>query len=79
MTAPALAARYFGIACVLGVELGMIYGFLRPLRPRFTVLADTVFVLAAFRMWLVLGLVLLVLAFMDLDFLHSYHQIVELF
>ena len=52
MTAPALAARCFGLACLLGVASGLVYGFLRPLRPRFTLLADGIFLLVLFRLWL---------------------------
>ena len=54
MTAPAVAAARFGAACLLGAFLGLLYGFLRPLRPRRTALADGIFVLAAFYGWLVL-------------------------
>ena len=55
MTAPSLAARYFCLACLLGAQLGILYGFLRPLRPGFAALADGIFVLAMFRTWLTLG------------------------
>ena len=54
MTAPVDAAARFGAACLLGAGLGLMYGFLRPLRPRWTVLADSVFVLAVWYCWLVL-------------------------
>ncbi len=47
MTPPALAARQFLASCLLGCVLGCFYGFLRPLRPRHTVLADGLFLLAA--------------------------------
>ena len=43
MTDPALDARRFGIACLLGLALGLYYGFLRPLRPKHTVLSDFLF------------------------------------
>ena len=49
---PAQSLRHFGIACLLGVGLGILYGFLRPLRGRLTPLADLVFVVAAFWAWL---------------------------
>ena len=52
MTAPSVAARYARAAVGLGVGLGVIYGFLRPLRPRLTVLADLCFVALAWRLWL---------------------------
>ena len=52
MTAPSVAARYALAALGMGVGLGTIYGFLRPLRPRLTVLADLCFVALAFRLWL---------------------------
>ena len=40
MTPPALALQRLGAACLLGVGLGLWYDFLRPLRPRNTVLSD---------------------------------------
>lgn len=55
MTAPAVAASRFGIALAMGAGLGLFYGFLRPLRPRLTHLADLIFVLASFYAWLHLG------------------------
>lgn len=54
MTAPAEAAARFGAACLLGAGLGLLYGFLRPLRPRRTTLADSIFVLCTFFCWLIL-------------------------
>ena len=56
MTAPAQALQQLGISCLLGALLGLLYAFLRPLRPRHTGLADSLFLLA-------LGRALLVLAF----------------
>ena len=56
MTPPALALQRFGIACLLGVGLGVLYGFLRPLRPRHTVLSDVLFLLGAGWTWLYLAL-----------------------
>lgn len=53
MTAPAVAARYLLAALGIGGALGAFYDFLRPLRPRRTVLADLVFVGASFWLWLV--------------------------
>ncbi|MBO5130565.1 MAG: spore cortex biosynthesis protein YabQ [Oscillospiraceae bacterium] len=52
MTAPALAAERFALACLLGLGLGAVYELLRPLRPRFTALADGLFLLAATAIWL---------------------------
>ena len=53
MTAPALAAQRFALSCLLGAGLGLYYGFLRPLRPRW--LGDGLFLPAAFWVWLELG------------------------
>ena len=55
MTAPALAAARFSAACLLGMGLGILYSFLRPLRPRLTVLADLLFVLGFGWAWVYLG------------------------
>lgn len=55
MISPVVAAQRFGIACLLGAVLGLVYGLLRPLRPRLTWLADLIFVIAAFRAWLELS------------------------
>ncbi|MBQ7801679.1 MAG: hypothetical protein IJ375_05080 [Oscillospiraceae bacterium] len=55
MTAPALAAERFALACLLGLPLGALYGFLRPLRPRRGTLADLLFVAAAAAAWLYLS------------------------
>ena len=55
MTAPALAAVRFGIGCLMGAGLGVVYGFLRPLRPRWTWLADGIFVLCTLWAWVVLS------------------------
>ena len=48
---PEIAAYRLGCAAVLGAALGLFYGFLRPLRPRHTLLADGVFLLAAIWAW----------------------------
>lgn len=56
MTAPALAVRHFGGACLLGASLGLLYGFLRPLRPKHTLLSDAIFLLGAGWAWLYLAL-----------------------
>lgn len=55
MMAPSVAAARFGIGLLLGAGLGVVYGFLRPLRPKFTHLADLVFVVAMFWAWLYLS------------------------
>ena len=52
MNQPVLAAGRFAGAAGVGLLLGLWYGFLRPLRPRFTVLADGAFLLGAFWGWL---------------------------
>lgn len=51
---PAVAAQRLGYALAVGAALGLLYGFLRPLRPRLTVLADGVFVLCALWGWVYL-------------------------
>ena len=43
MIPPAEALRHFGIAFGLGCLLGVLYGFVRPLRPRLTALSDLIF------------------------------------
>ena len=55
MTAPGLAARRFLISCLLGLGLGLVYGFLRPFRRRFPKLGDTLFLFAAGSAWLQLS------------------------
>jgi hypothetical protein len=55
MTPPALAAWRFAAACLYGTGLGVIYSFLRPLRPKRTALADGLFLLAFLFAWLELG------------------------
>ena len=55
MTAPAIATGRFAIALALGAVLGLLLGFLRPLRPRWNHLCDLVFLAAAFYSWLYLG------------------------
>ena len=55
MTPPDLAAWRFAIACLYGIGLGVIYSFLRPLRPKRTILADGLFLLSFLFAWLQLG------------------------
>lgn len=55
MTEPALDAWRFGWACLIGGALGVYYGFLRPLRPRHTVLSDLLFLPALGYGWLYLS------------------------
>jgi len=50
MTAPGIAAARFLWGVVLGLGLGLLYGFLRPLRRRH--LADALFLIGAFPVWL---------------------------
>jgi hypothetical protein len=53
MTDPAVAVRALVSALGMGAGLGLCYGFLRPLRPRLTALADLLFIAATFWVWLV--------------------------
>ena len=55
MTGPRDAAVRFALACLLGGGLGLVYGFLRPLRPRHTGLADGIFLPVLVWTWLYLG------------------------
>ena len=51
MTAPDVWAQRFAISCLVGAQLGILYGFLRPLRPRHRTVSDLLFLpglLAAF-------------------------------
>ena len=52
MTEPILAAQRFAIGFALGAVLGLWYGFLRPLRPRHTILSDLLFLPGAVWVWL---------------------------
>ena len=47
MTAPGLAAERFFFSFLAGILLGVLYGFLRPLRPGHTVLSDGLFLVGA--------------------------------
>ena len=51
MTVPSVAAVRFLTACFYGVLLGVLYGFLRPLRRKMTNFADAIFVFAAAWAW----------------------------
>lgn len=51
MTVPEIGAARFGIAVVAGMALGLFYGFLRPLRPKYTALADGIFLLGLYWGW----------------------------
>lgn len=55
MTGPALDGWRFLWACGIGAILGVWYGFLRPLRPRHTVLSDLLFLPALVYGWLYLS------------------------
>ena len=52
MTDPRTAAAQLGLACLIGGVLGLFYGFFRPLRPRHTGAADTLFGLLFCCGWL---------------------------
>ena len=49
---PAAASYRFLCAFLLGAVLGVYYGFLRPLRPKRTLLADLLFSLGCLLLWL---------------------------
>ena len=55
MIAPIDAAYRLLWSLGVGAALGCFYGFLRPLRPKLTALADLIFVAAAFYGWLYIG------------------------
>ena len=55
MTAPQDAAGRFLWACLLGLGLGAWYDFLRPLRPRRTLISDALFLAGAGWAWVYLG------------------------
>lgn len=55
MTGPALDGWRFLCACLIGLPLGLCYGFLRPLRSRHPFLADLLFLPAMGYAWLYLG------------------------
>lgn len=55
MRPPELAARQFALACLVGAGLGLVYGFLRPLRRKHSALGDFLFLGAAFWGWLYWG------------------------
>ena len=53
--APAIAAGRFTMAVAVGAALGLLYGFLRPLRRKHHWFWDLIFVLAAFAGWVYLA------------------------
>jgi len=55
MNPPAAAARRLLAALGLGLLLGLIYGFLRPLRRKGNTLGDLLFLLCAGAVWVQLG------------------------
>ena len=55
MTGPAEDGRRFLMACLIGLGLGLVYGFLRPLRRKRPVFADLMFLPAMGYAWLYLG------------------------
>ena len=52
MIPPATAARWLAAACLMGAGLGLVYGFLRPLRKKRNWFWDLIFVAMVFWMWL---------------------------
>ena len=52
MTTPIQAAWIAMVACLCGMGLGVVYSFLRPLRPKWTALADLLFLAALLYGWL---------------------------
>ena len=54
MITPALSALRFLLALLSGGALGIVYGFLRPLRPKYTHLSDALFMAVALYFWLFL-------------------------
>lgn len=52
MTAPEAGAVRFAVALAVGAVLGLLYGFLRPLRPKHTLFADGVFLLGTYLGWI---------------------------
>lgn len=55
MNDPGLAAVRFGWGLALGLGLGLVYGFLRPLRRRHRAVPDLIFMAVAFYAWLILS------------------------
>lgn len=55
MTGPALDGWRFLWACGIGLGLGLVYGFLRPLRPKHPLISDALFLPFLFFGWLYLG------------------------
>ena len=55
---PGIAAHRLLLGLTLGGVLGLWYGFLRPLRQKNCVIADTLFLLGAGYSWLYLGFAL---------------------
>ena len=52
MTPPELAAGYLLWSAGLGLILGVVYAFLAPLRKKLLSLADGIFVLTTFCLWI---------------------------
>ena len=55
MTAPYDALLRLGWALLIGAGLGILYGALRPLRPRFTTAADLFFLICVLMGWVYWG------------------------
>ena len=56
MISPALSLQRLGAGILLGAGLGVLYGFLRPLRPKHTLLGDLLFLTGLGWAWLYLAL-----------------------
>ena len=52
MTAPRVALGRFAAACLMGMALGLVYGFLRPVRRKAPGLGDFLFLLTAGGAWI---------------------------
>jgi len=55
MNTPSQEFHRLWMGCLLGLLLGVIYGFLRPLRPKHTILADSLFLIFLIWAWLYQG------------------------
>ena len=55
MNDPKLVAANLLTACAIGLGLGLVYGFLRPLRKQSAAFADLLFGLCVFTAWLYLA------------------------
>ena len=58
MNDPLAAARLFACAFLLGCLLGLLHGFLRPLREKLPNISDAIFAVVLFYVWLYLSFAL---------------------